>query len=343
MGHNLNSSKCYSFDFIHEEFSCLNGQAMTKIIPRSNRLHIPMKLFTIFRHPIERICAQAFYGENSVGYFVMSNIIRKNCFYDEEDNSNIQITHLINMCKSPKELKENSQSNLCKCLDNSYEETFRILKENETLWFEWFNTSQHFNDGYMPNYHIKRLLTGRSHQLSNSISILNNCLENISQNCTGIELLRFSSPASRCLITPLPNYSIALNLAKNLLENHFEFLIMEKSNDPSTPYFFSNLLNEPNISLIIELRKLSRSRPGIVTLIKPQNLTTTTSTTSSSSSSSPSNLTFKYQSILPQSVLDFLIKDNHEDLQLYNYATKLYHKRIKQIIHFSHVLNQPYS
>ena len=326
IGHNLTSSICSSFDFIHEEFACLDHKIIYKLIPRPLHFHIPIKLFTILRHPIERIGAQAFYGENSIGYSILYQRISQNCF-ENNVKRHFTIRLEINECERERIRKNGMNSRYCECIKLSMEEGLQELQTNETLWFNWFNKSSSFGDDYMPNYYLKRLLTGHHLVRSSEINLFNSCIKKPTNRCVNISLLSYLTPSSRCLITSLPNSTISIHLATKLLENYFDIFILERYNQSSTTYFFINLLRESNLTLINHLLYSFSSNSGVVTLFPHLK-------SSNSTSSMDSNM--KYSSLLPQKVYDFLQKDNYEDIQIYNFATKLYDQRIKEILDVTH-------
>lgn len=261
----MNSSKCYAFDFVHEEFSCLDPRVFSQIVPRSQRLDAAFKIFTIFRDPIERIGAQAFYGAESVGFRTLEDTITTNC-YSIDNRDHLSIAIEIRECEKMKGRNQKILSNFCECIYKFADEGLKILKTNATLWFEWFK-SQTFNDAYMPNYFIKRLLTGHSSQSMTATQELNSCIKYPEKNCSGKTLLRYSMPVSRCLMTPLLDSSETLQFAKNLLENQLDFFILEKYNEPGTIFYFSTLLRESNLTLISHLLHSGSSNFGLLNLL----------------------------------------------------------------------------
>jgi hypothetical protein len=326
LGHNSNSSLCTSFDFKHEEFACLDERSSSLLPSRVSReqAQLPFSLFTILRHPIDRIGAQAFYG-NGVGASLVIQNIYKHCLQNTSFTS-FNLNAEFHRCRQ--QLTE-QQGGRCSCFYHTLNETFHTLRTNETLWFNWF-TSPGYGDSYMSNYFIKRLVGGfratRPRDEETSVAA-RECLLNQTKDCTGQKLLQELLPSVRCSVDSLSsNMTLARIKAEDLLERQYDFSILEHFSDPSAPFFFQSLLRERDVELIRGSLAHSRTENvGFIGLLPPGH-----APARSSSSRSPSSL--KYASFFPKPVLAFLLADNAEDIALYHSAVKIYHHRIERLM-----------
>jgi hypothetical protein len=216
----------------------------------------------------------------------------------------------------------------------------------------------------MSNYYLKRMLDGDAR--ANPVAL--DCLQNgsgqpsaLSQslNCSSRDrdLLFELTPSSRCSMRSGGltkgfgnNHTRARLEAEHLLRSQYDFMILEHLSDPSTPFFLSSLLREPNVELIRKLLHLSHSsNTGLVNHIPARyHPSPPPSPLPPSSASEPSFVApaggaalvpyLKYAYLFPKSVLEFLLSENAEDIALYEYAVRLYQHRIQQLI--SHQGNQ---
>jgi hypothetical protein len=323
-GHQLNSSPCTSLDFRHEEFGCLDEKILAFLPPRHIRekSRVPFSLFTILRHPIDRIGAQAFYGKTVGVTFIKQNIL-KHCLSNHTLWS-FHIENLLQQCHNEAPLP---QSTLCQCFYQTLQESFHTLRMNESLWFNWF-ASPSYRDGYMSNYYIKRLIGGVRLTSQNHLTTptnLRDCLLNPKKDCTGHDLLQELFPSVRCTLYPFTNMTLARIKAEHLLKTQYDFSILERFSDPSTPFFFQSLFREREIDRIrSSLSSLNSSRSANWGFIKrlPSGYAPARSSTSP----------LKYASFFPESVLKFLLDDNAEDITLYHSAVKIYHHRINRLM-----------
>lgn len=218
---------------------------MTSLLPpRSSIGDIHFSIFTILRHPIDRIEARAFYG-NSVGLRLLKDVVRERCFSFSPRKFDLRRRYLS--CWETRSTKKD-----CHCLYQSFEVTIQSLQTNETLWEHWFQ-DHYFGNSYMPNYYVKRIGYGESKSHGDAP----NCLRNVSKNCGGPSLLHLLTPASRCIPTSVTNITEDRILAEVLLETQYDIFILEKYSDISTPYFVCSLFRENDVELIREHLKES--------------------------------------------------------------------------------------
>jgi hypothetical protein len=321
-GHHTNSSPCSSLDFKHEEFACFHEKSTSLLPPRETRerARLPLSLFTILRHPIDRIGAQAFYG-NTVGPALITQNIIQHCLPNISQSS-FNLNGEFRRCRVL-----TRQDMDCPCLYRTLHDSFHTLQTNESLWFEWF-ASPAFGDAYMSNYYIKRLVGGiRSTSQQDETTAADaaparDCLLNISKDCTGHDLLQELLPSVKCSSQPLENMTLARIQAEDLLRTQYDFSILEHLSDPSAPFFFQSLLRERDIDRIRS--SLNRSRtanPGFIDLLLP----------GYAPPHSPAS-SLKYAAFFPKAVLSFLFADNAEDIALYHSALKMYRHRIQRLM-----------
>jgi hypothetical protein len=247
----------------------------------------------------------------------------------------------------------------CECLYEAYNLTLEVLRTNETLWFQWLDQPG-FGDAYQSNYYLKRMLDGDRRGNPEALQCLQNntatttlssssSFSSLSLNCTSpdCDLLLELTPSSRCSLPSggltevlANNFTRARLEAEHLLRTQYDFMILEHLSDPSTPFFFSSLLREPNVDLIRKLLRLSHSpNSGLVSHIParyqpPPAAAPPPASFSSEPDSAPAAQVFtsKYAYLFPESVMAFLLSENAEDIALYEFAVALYQHRIQRLM-----------
>lgn len=277
---------------------------------RTARSHLHFSLFSIFRHPIDRIGAQAFYG-NTVGSLLLKDLIFRNCLpssHGHEFNLNREFDICSNSLKIPSR---------CQCYYDSFREALNLLKKNETLWYEWFRTPG-FGDQYMSNYYIKRMISGNTRVFPEAFQ----CIRFPELNCDGKHLLLELTPAARCMSAKTNNMTRARQIAESLLLGQYDFMILEQISHPSAPYLLASILREENVDLIHKLLQSTKSSNSGLLSHAPTDITHMNSSRS----------TLKYAYIFPESILNYLLVENAEDIALYDFAVKLYKHRVEHIM-----------
>lgn len=244
---------------------------------------------TTLRDPIERIGSQAFYKQG-VGLNILQQEAKRLCgkmsvFYS---------------CKTQPERDG------CDCYRNVMNSTKAILKNNETLWFQWINQSTPGNfmgDFYSSNYYIKRI--GRS-KLSKMHRTVAKCLRQVSAcdkvKSSSAAIVKNFGHSALCGAEDVDVVE-GLEVAKVLLRDHFEFILTERFVEKYTTDIISKVLHDPSFLLNHHHLNVSKENFGHVSAVA------------------------SYTSFMPAAVLEFLHEDNKYDIMLYRYAVELYNER----------------
>mmetsp|Transcript_24882 Transcript_24882/g.36700 ORF Transcript_24882/g.36700 Transcript_24882/m.36700 type:complete len:503 (+) Transcript_24882:70-1578(+) len=291
---------CNELELRQVEYTCLNGPFVLSLPRREQRRHIALELFTIIRDPIERIVSQAFYvgpGKSLVNK-KFDTLCRK-----------------TTICRN---------SSLCiECRRNATSIAANEMKTAESTWFEWLKSAHGFGEKYMPNYFIKRLTAGiatSTQKSDNAIAL--KCLETIlNSGPQGVPVYSSHSCASSidmlsALVSPSVNSKTSLNeqelehhleMAKKILEEHFDFIIMELFDADWSRVVLKGVLGE---HIPVDFSQ----RANVGDIAPPKN--------------SPKESHY-YRKFLPDSVLQYLIKENAADLKFYEFAVDLFKRRMK--------------
>lgn len=300
---------CPHIELRHEEFGCMSPSAIKLIPSREERANLSFTLFTILRDPIERIGAQAFYGQQTVGYKVLLQHVQSQCFDHNETllkASGFQLLtgFLKSRCGGDRPLP------YCSCVTDAMKAGHENLRVNESVWFEWFRDERGYGDKYMSNYYTKRL------QATNVVE----CVKaSDNRPCLGEDLLPGFKFSGRCEYD-LPDMDNALLVAKDLLQTQYDFLLLEEMGTEGSVRLLSHALREPNMTIVSRLMHFPPSNPGLSSL----------STQHRSIPRQPDRP--HYLHTFPPAVLDFLLKDNHHDLELFRFAKGLYKERVAQYL-----------
>eukprot|EP01041_Mallomonas_annulata_P005039 gene5039-10096_t len=188
-------------------------------------------------------------------------------------------------------------------------EAIELLKTNEKIWLGWMGRNIFgFGDQYMPNYYVKRLAgVGLKLDPPETFQAGLNCISHPEkcQHESSYDILRKIFRGYRKLpsIHELPISDENIQLSKEVLRTQFEFIIMEQFSTNRTrnairsaffgTYDFFNPLH------------LQRKNSGIGTLLGLHS----------------------YSSLVPPVVLKKLREENAGDIELYDYALKLFDQR----------------
>lgn len=284
---------CPTVDVRHAEYACIHGRLALHLPQRLERRFVPFSLFTVIRNPIDRLISQAFYtGEKSAHKYIV-NRMHAECGAGHEM-----------ACGDPR----NKQ--ICDCMRRAQELALANLKTNETFWFTWYHHKQGFRDRAMTNYYIKRLAgdydTEQFESLQNGISELQpalHCLMHPEEDCRhAVELIDVLGCTTACAKS-LNNTSEALEIAKRVLTEQFDFILFEKINDDFAVHVLSRVLQEPSPAFVREALKVEKN-------VGLYNITRTDKS-----------------HLLPAAFLEYIKRDNAADLQLYDYACAVYTER----------------
>ena len=245
--------KCQQINYIHEEMMSFHGKYFLdmKVPMRGERKDKSFSLLTTIRDPIERIGSQAFYGKYSVARTTVNDIIRNSNDSGCEYYKNLQKTKqgFNPIAESEICSTKNVGARLvaCNCFNKAMNQTKEIIRTNETVWFNWIKNVVGYQDEYLSNYFVKRLVAttsepkyqgtfAREFKHSQYCISTANCtnddqyeiLSGIFQTTPGFGFDRAQHPVDESEY----DVNVALNISKTLLRDHFDFIIMDYFNEP---------------------------------------------------------------------------------------------------------------
>jgi len=233
------------------------------------------------------------------------------------------------------------RSNMCSCFMKVMGQTREIIKVNESVWFHWIKNVVGYADEYMPNYFIKRLVsttTPRRYEdkkflhSSNCIAF-NNCTEDAYSILSNSYQLRpgigYSEKGMNVSIPATYYLKKALQISKLLLQHQIDFVVMEYFDQPQTIAALKFALhNEFTPPLSFMSRNDNRG------MFNPSNISHSVSAKHLQKNRSEHSLSRRrrllasnYRQQMPVSVLNFLEKDNAEDIELYKFAVREFEAR----------------
>ena len=217
-----------------------------------------------------------------------------------------------------------------------------FLRVNTSIWLN-FAHRRGFRDQYVSNYYIKRLFAISNLPLhSTSTNFQGFQVRNKKRNYHDLPqvtpkermhgMLCLSAPnASSCTMAPhdalksvIPaelctlNYPTAvilkkLHLAKKMLKEFFDFIIIDFYNVPGAVEVFERTLRYSNKDYFHD-----QLVAKFITLVNNGTIW-----------KMDGNSRKSYRSMMPSSIADFFEYDNHADIQLYKYAVHLFKERMK--------------
>ena len=300
---------CRNIEFRHYEYSCLHGPSIDMLPPLHDRPPAHFSLLTILRNPIERHASQFFFVGPGEKY-----VSRRNKEMCHSPNST-ETSHCVRAAKHTSECAV--------CLKQSTEVALLELEQNESVWLSWMTNADDYGFGerYMPNYYVHRFTSGTNPSSRRAIdsNVALNCFKNNSATCKGdsIDVLSNIALAEYCVWRDR-NMEDSLKLSKKILTEQFDFLILEMMKeyrqvtaDVISKIFDANYAK--SISTKDEKKSLNRKpQPGLM-----RRTNKTIDTTSG----------LYYQSKMPPAVLRKMREQNSLDIDLYEYAVKLFRKR----------------
>ena len=278
--------KCPDINYIHEEMMSFHGMYYLQMnVPvRGKRKDKAFSLFTTIRDPIERIGSQAFYGKFSVARTTVNDVIRNSndsmCDYYLKLQKTKQGFNPIAEAEICSAKNTGTRLVACNCFNKAMNETKEIIRTNETVWFNWIKNVVGYQDEYMPNYFVKRLVATTSgakypKMFSRQFNHSRYCI--ITGNCTNEDQYDILSGIFQT--TPGVGYdrshsddeqeydvNIALNISKALLRNHFDFIIMDYFSEPRSTIALSRALHS---SLYLSDRMKENDNSGVFNPVSP--------------------------------------------------------------------------
>ena len=311
--------RCPYVNMIHVEMSCIQAENVAQLPRRDEIKNKHFSLFTILRDPIERIGSQANYGKHSVGFIIMNDYLQMYCseFYKKVVDNFVYENIL---CET------NPGWPQCHCYKKALSKAKNNIATNESMWFQWIHGAIGFDDRYMTNYYIKRLVGGFNEfrrKTTKNTSIDINCFkqEQCFKENGYITMVNILMPNEFCPLYYDKNETeAALEKAKNLLINHYDFMLQERFNDTVSLAAFRRALHirfTPKSGVMDKV-----DNKGITTGSRDVNHRKLSSSTLFVSSSS-------YKNSIPPKVLKYLQRDNAEDIELYNFAVDEFNRRSK--------------
>ena len=316
--------RCPNVNMIHIEMSCMRGNDIIQLPQRDEMRNKPFSLFTTLRDPIERIGSQANYGKNSVGFIVMNDYLQMYCsqFYKKVVDNFVYENIL---CAA------NPGWPQCYCYKEALSKAKNNIATNESIWLKWIHGSIGFDDKYMPNYYTKRLVGSFSEFRKKMNKRTFNSLHCFKQRkcfsengyMTMVDILKINDYCP--LYYDKNETAVALEMAKKLLANHYDFILQERFNDTASLAAFRHALH---ISFT--------PKSGLMDKIDNQGMTTGSRdinhrrlSSSHLTSLSLSASTSSYRNSIPPNILKYLQRDNAADIELYNFAADEFDRRSK--------------
>jgi len=285
---------CHWLRYCHNEFDLLDGKQLLSFPTRSERLskNIYFSIITQLRHPINRFCSTAFFHDSFVPTLFVSNL-HKFC---GEEYSNP--THACNIQK-----QEN-----CTCYNLIWNQIKESVRHNETLWYQWMSGRMDTSNSYVPNYYVRRLAWFENDEKQKQkVEEARKCLETPGCDDTNLIQTILSGDKSKAKIKPehLPPFTYSrLQIAKRLLSEQFDFVILEQSDTIA----YRRAL-ETAMFGNIKLEKVIQANKGILTRDVEEKERE------------------KCTDLIPPSVLDRMEEENTIDLEFYYYAVNLFRQR----------------
>jgi hypothetical protein len=332
---------CPHLTVVHNEVDCVDGenlmaqpsarllpplsQKKPAALPSTGALPPRLVFFTTLRDPIERIGSQAFYV-NGIGREIVHQFVLEMCG-----------PHATVPCQrqdTPMEDGSKTEA-LCECTERAVAAAHAKLASSPELWLRWMNSSkpQHWQtDFYSRNYYIRRLTSG-PHPIHEGLGPLDVCMRDPSQ-CWRLSPEQVDAGALRQLgwycfcnehTTHEPSdYDAALQLAKAVLRDQFEFLITERMEQPETEAVLRRVLGS-------KFRLPGALRTNVAKVFTrtggDQIHENTTTKGAEEHSSAPGAEERSYTDLIPPSVLSLLRRENSHDLELYRFAVELFEAR----------------
>ena len=326
-------TSCPHVHIFHNEYYCLSGDMVLNYPPMKELENKKSyKLLTVLRDPIERIGSQFFHTPECYGRRHILETVLRECGTKK----------YLGHCRSD-ENRGIPRTALCSCIYNATKSALNFLQRNEAVWFDWLTKSEKgFMEQHIDNYYIKRLASVPSFEgRPRYVNLLrsNGCLRG--GKCFSLEpftMLEHSTGFHPCLESGPTGTRYdderALIIAKQLLKDHFHFFITEFYDSKSTiKNIVTSVLDDPSAALLVERGKWSQnsasSRNGQIKLLNKE--------AGNSSQNSWSDLAShklnshvssgRYRLLMPDRVARYIMEQNTEDYELYNYARQLYQDR----------------
>ena len=214
--------------------------------------------------------------------------------------------HVFRKCKLP----QHPGDMRCPCATNVTINTLDKIKNDPNLWFTWINTSVGFGDEYISNYYVRRLTSGTSNsEQKRSFSKAKRCVfQNICNE--SIDVMTHILPPAACALAErgMEDVSKYLYQAMSHLKNHFKVIILEKFKELKAAVMVAKAINEDSYEDILELLASEHVQERTGFLFYPSSGIAATS----------------YTEYMPQSVIDFFLRDNAADIKLYEDAVTRY-------------------
>ena len=322
---------CPNIDILHSEFECMNANSK-KYIPSFGKARAQhnISFFTTLRHPISRIISQAFYS--GVAFKVVAERISTGCsnFFPNMTKKNYNhVYHMYNKCNDYGKTVDSQNrmpkyhEGMCNCVKENHDDAMQFLRTDETVWLDWIKNDVGFSDRYVDNYFIKRLYVNESlfPLPKQSCWLKSTCKDQSGYN----NLKSFIQTPYR-LCNP-NDYNLKKGFAprkamlhvKSLLRDKFDFLILEQMHSPQSLIALNRIFHYDMTAL--ERAIYAYGRRGV------EHNTSEFSTDNTSKTKNAQVNTSIGEGIMPPSIQKLLYKRNAEDIELYNYAVKLFFKR----------------
>jgi len=375
-------SKCPRVNYVHEETTCAEGVLLLDLPNRSLRKD-QFALLTTLRDPIERIGSQAFYSGKSIGHHIIIDMLFSNpleacSMYRNmtlKDKSFVNPTAVSSQCKTKQ--SGIAKAKACLCFEDTLAKAMSIIRVNETMWFEWMKNVGYV-DEYMPNYFVRRLVRSTNSRkkapdfVVRAFNRSKSCLMD-PEKCSRknqYAILKDVFPVLGGCSKPGDkqyNVTFALEVAKSLLQNQFDFIITEYFAQEKTLNAVRTSLHNPfdppssfmerrdnggmhtnhqDVSSLLLQLKATQARLSASASVKRKSITKNVTHSEVAKSTEHKKVEklrrrrlsdnivatkppTSYRGDIPPGILAHLEKENAADIELYKFALKLFEERAK--------------
>ena len=298
---------CPLLEIRHVEFECLRGESLSRMAQRPFFTHNPLlKYFTILRHPVDRIVSQAYYNQFASFELERNVDIVCNCRGDRP-----KIVLIVARRQG-------------KCYTEAFNITRQNVASNYSMWQSFFKQELSTRYGFMvdryyKNYYITRLMMNDAKEQV-SFNKSKHCLhspdschsiplpyssEKVPDKLKPLDVMHNLAMPYRCCVgVPSPDTEKTLQDAIFILHNLVKYVIIEDLGSDKAAKVISSVLNEESIVKVKSLLQVHTNK-GV---------------NNKAAVMSPLRSYDQYKNVMPKEAYDFIIKDNADDIRLYEYA-----------------------
>lgn len=310
-GERDDNNYCPNVNIVHNEISFVDGQRILDVSTPIGSRKSNLRMLTMLRHPIKRVISQAFY--NGFGSEVIYGLIVEMCNVDAGKVKENDRPRIVGLMEKRCAFHQNHQlANIqlhavpfgrrvvnCTCIFAAQAAGRSTVRGDDPSWLGWMEPRQRgFFDSYMDNYYIKRLVGFRGNRqyiVPDGRSADADLLEDLwgvskqpslqesvmasKGGAKGDKTLGMNNfGAMRDILdvdtaTPMPSSPVLLEKAKELLEKHFDILILELLGEDSATKMLNSIIGGKAISISSTASNMGSSTGAGAAPIKSPQLT----------------------------------------------------------------------